>query len=206
MPGQTPDLGARRAVSHARVPKVLDARRARHRQPDQGQVLHVLRHRERTRLKNEHAMAALLVAREDVLREGGAEATPADHDHVERARVSADALIGAGKRLIETVADVAAEHVTREIGRLRRRTRHDLTSKKTRENKGNAEQPQAGQNLERRKCRSNKGRPNTCPSSAASDTVNATNAGKSTSPRGSRDAAQASPARVGPIVSAAPHP
>src|SRR5262249_54444750 len=115
VPGQTPDLVAE----------------------TQGrQVLLVLCEEERTRFEHQNPLAAPGTPEPQLLGDRGTERAAADDDEVEwphvasrRQRVSV-AIGGAyavpeiriRHRLVERVAGVAAEHVQREVGRLRART------------------------------------------------------------------------------------
>jgi hypothetical protein len=59
------------------------------------------------------------VVEEEVAGQHRAEASASDHDQVERASPGMRLSVGAVARLVEPVADVAAQHITGEVGQLR---------------------------------------------------------------------------------------
>src|SRR5690606_12662884 len=124
MPRQAPHLRPQCGLL-ASGPLVRDARAAREPEPEQREVLHVVRQQHRAGLQHENPMPVCDVTEEQLVRQRQAEGPAAQHDHIERSRVRP--LRRTAQRLVQPVAYVTAEHVACEVSDLRSRGGgHDL--------------------------------------------------------------------------------
>ena len=112
-PRKTPHLGS----GHPGVRR----RRRRRSQVHAGQVLDVLAQDIGPGVEDQDAVGAAAIADERMEREHRTERPTSDDDDVERSTIDTRR---AGDRLVQAVAEVAAEHVPREIGVLGDRARH----------------------------------------------------------------------------------